>query len=107
MTVPDTVLVSRDPYAPAVIERDGRLPYRIAIVSGHASFHREFPVDPDAVHVLRDDAERDYFLFAVLHHPYRPSATNLSDAARERYFGTILFAGRAADARPRRQWLRA
>ncbi|NTX29923.1 hypothetical protein HT746_22855 [Burkholderia pyrrocinia] len=94
MTAPDTILVSRDPYAPVVIERDGRLPYRIGIESGHASCYREFPVEPDAVRVLRDDAERYYFLFAALHHPYRLRATNLSDAERERYFSTILFAGR-------------
>ncbi|RXV69534.1 hypothetical protein D1006_31335 [Burkholderia stabilis] len=94
MTAPDTTLVSRDPYAPVVIERDGRLLYRIDIESGHASFHREFPVDRDAVRVLRDDAERYYFLFAALHHPYQLRATNLSDAERERYFSTILFAGR-------------
>lgn len=93
-TVPDTVLVSRDPYAPIVIERAGRLLYRIFIESGHASFCRDFPVEPDAVRVLRDDAERYYFLFAALHHPYQLSATNLSDAERARYFSTILFAGR-------------
>ena len=58
MSAPDTVLVSRDPYAPIVIEHDGRMLYRIHIESGHASFHRDFPVDPDAVRVLRDDAER-------------------------------------------------
>ena len=96
MTVPDTVLVSRDPHAPIVIEQDGRLLYRIHIESGHASFYRDFPVEPDAVHVLRDDAERYYFLFAALHHPYQLSETNLSDAERERYFSTILFAGRDA-----------
>ncbi|QQK04251.1 hypothetical protein JFN94_23045 [Burkholderia anthina] len=96
MTAPDTVVVSRDPYAPVVIERDGRLVYRIHIESGHASFHREFPVDPDAVRVLRDDAERYYFLFAALHHPYQLRATNLSDTECERYFGTILFADRDA-----------
>ncbi|MDR8031118.1 hypothetical protein KPA93_09625 [Burkholderia cenocepacia] len=94
MSAPYTVLVSRDPYAPIVIEQDGRLLYRIHIESGHASFDRDFPVEPDAVRVLRDDAERYYFLFAALHHPYQLSATNLSDAERERYFGTILFAGR-------------
>ncbi|MDR6501948.1 hypothetical protein J2785_005128 [Burkholderia ambifaria] len=94
MAAPDTTLVSRDPYAPVVIERDGRLLYRIDIESGHASFYREFPVEPDAVRVLRDDAERYYFLFAALHHPYQLRATNLSDAERERYFSTILFAGR-------------
>ncbi|VBB13507.1 hypothetical protein [Burkholderia stabilis] len=93
MTAPDTVLVSRGPYAPIVIERDGGLLYRIDIESGHASFHREFPVEPDAVRVLRDDAERYFFLFAALHHPYQLRATSLSDAERERYFGTILFAG--------------
>ena len=58
MTVPDTLVVSRDPYAPIVTEHDGRLLYRIPIESGHASFHRDFPVDPDAARVLRDDAER-------------------------------------------------
>jgi hypothetical protein len=103
-TVPDAVLVRRDPYAPIVIERDGRLPYRITIESGDASFHRDFPVDPDAVRVLRDDAERDYFLFAALHHPYPLHATNPSDAECERCFGTILFAGRvkaAPGGRPR------
>ncbi|WP_176045785.1 hypothetical protein [Burkholderia sp. BCC1644] len=94
MTVADTVLVSRDPHAPVVIERDGRLLYRIYIESGHASFYRDFPVDPDAVRVLRDDAERYYFLFAALHRPYQLSVTNLSDAERERYFSTILLAGR-------------
>ncbi|CAB3746633.1 hypothetical protein B7G54_34515 [Burkholderia puraquae] len=94
MAAPDTVLVSRDPYAPIVTERDGRLRYRIYIESGHASFYRDFPVEPDAVRVLRDDAERYYFLFAALHHPYQLSATNLSDAERERTFSTILFAGR-------------
>ncbi|VWB91966.1 hypothetical protein BLA13014_04276 [Burkholderia aenigmatica] len=94
MTAPDTILVSRDPHAPIVIERDGGLLYRIYIESGHASFYRDFPVDPDAVRVLSDDAERFYFLFAALHHPYQLSATNLSDTERERYFGTILFAGR-------------
>ena len=94
MAVPDTVLVSRAPWAPIVIEQDGCLLYRIYIESGHASFHRDFPVEPDAVRVLRDDAERYYFLFAALHHPYQLSATNLSDAERERYFSTILFAGR-------------
>ncbi|WP_396330893.1 hypothetical protein [Burkholderia anthina] len=96
MTAPDTLVVSRAPYAPVVIERDGRLLYRIDIESGHASFYREFPVDPDAVRVLRDDAERYYFLFAALHHPYQLRATNLSDAERERYFRTILFADRDA-----------
>ncbi|HDR9771519.1 TPA: hypothetical protein QDC27_007070 [Burkholderia cepacia ATCC 25416] len=94
MAVPDTVLVSRDQGAPIVTEHDGRLLYRICIESGHASFHRDFPVEPDAVRVLRDDAERYYFLFAALHHPCQLSATNLSDAERERYFRTILFAGR-------------
>ncbi|HIH2747782.1 hypothetical protein L3V59_18635 [Burkholderia aenigmatica] len=94
MTAPDITLVSRDPHAPIVIERDGRLLYRIYIESGHASFYHDFPVDPDAVRVLRDDAERFYFLFVALHHPYQLSATNLSDAERERYFSTILFAGR-------------
>jgi hypothetical protein len=94
MTPPDTLRLSRDPYAPIVIERDGRLLYRIDIESGHASFHRDFPVDSDALRVLSDDAERYYFLFAALHHPYQLSATNLSDAERERYFSTILFAGR-------------
>ncbi|WP_175870212.1 hypothetical protein [Burkholderia sp. BCC0397] len=96
MTAPDTVLASRDPYAPIVIEQDGRLLYRIDIESGHASFYRDFPVEPDAVRVLRDDAERYYFLFAALHHPYQSSATNLPDAERERYFSTILFAGHDA-----------
>ncbi|MBN3843785.1 hypothetical protein [Burkholderia sp. Ac-20349] len=94
MTAPDTLLVSRDPLAPIVIERDGGLLYRINIESGHASFYRDFPVDPDAVRVLSDDAERFYFLYAALHHPYQLSATNLSDTERERYFSTILFAGR-------------
>ncbi|MDN7429312.1 hypothetical protein [Burkholderia sp. AU45388] len=94
MTAPDTVLVSRDPYAPIVIEQDGCLLYRIYIESGHASFYRDFPVDLEVVRVLRDAAERYYFLFAALHHPYQLSATNLSDAERGRYFSTILFAGR-------------
>lgn len=94
MAVPDTGRVSRDPYVPIVTERDGRLLYRICIERGHASFYRDFPVDADAVRVLRDDAERYDFLFAALHHPYQMSATNLSDGERERYFSTILFAGR-------------
>ncbi|MGS0891531.1 hypothetical protein ACVBGC_03070 [Burkholderia stagnalis] len=93
-TVQDIVRVSRDPYAPIVIERDGQLLYRIDIESGHASFFREFPIESDAVRVLRDDVERYYFLFAALHHPYQLSATNLSDAERERYFNIILFADR-------------
>ncbi|WP_321782804.1 hypothetical protein [Burkholderia pyrrocinia] len=77
-----------------MIERDGRLLYRIDLESGHASFWREFPVEPDAVRVLRDDAEHYYFLCAALHHPYPLRATNLSDAGRKRCFSTILFAGR-------------
>ncbi|KVE06916.1 hypothetical protein WS65_13100 [Burkholderia anthina] len=48
-----------------------------------------FALNPVGSHAVRVARRRgDNLLFAVPHHPYQPSATNLSVAERERCFGT-------------------
>ena len=100
MTPPDTLRLSRDPYAPIVIERDGRLLYRIDIESGHASFHRDFPVDSDALRVLAARGEVRGVVFDGLRYDTGDRLSYLK--------AVVSLAARRDDLGPAlREWLRS
>lgn len=96
---PEVVLDARAPYGPRILRRDGRLLFEIYVASGHLDRIEELPITERHAAVLCTDAERYWFLFTALHHPYQLASTRLSDARLGEYLDTVLCAPRAETER--------
>ena len=89
----ETLVLEMRPYEPHVSQRDGQPVYHLQLKSGAARRELLFEITEEELRVLEADAQRYYFLFALLHLKYQHQA----DAPRfDKLFPRILL-GAGAD----------
>ncbi len=86
----DHTVFERKPHEPWVTKLGDQLTYHLPVESGFASLQFSFAITTDELAVLRDDEERFYFLFAILHRQYQMQ--NPTSAPKtDRHFDLVLF----------------
>ena len=76
-------------WEPIVEYQDTHLIYRMPVANGHFDKTFKFEISQQHFQVLKDDVERRYFLYALLHARYQPRAMT-NDVLYDRHFDVIL-----------------